>query len=60
MRRGIILLSLVAASLTFGYIVGYITGKRAADHYYAEHPVTLIQPIKLRAPEPVASIEEPK
>lgn len=36
---------------------GYVNGKRDADRYYAEHPVTLIQPLKLRAPEPVASLE---
>lgn len=39
---------------------GYELGKHDADRYYAEHPVTLIQPIKLRAPDPVASIEETK
>lgn len=39
---------------------GYYQGKRAADRYYAEHPVTLIQPLKLRAPEPAASVEEPR
>lgn len=29
---------------------GYFEGKHAADRYYAEHPVTLIQPLKYRVP----------
>lgn len=55
--------------------LGYVGGKRAADRWYARNipcsthcltypvqneGVTLIPPIRSRAPESVASVEEPK
>lgn len=57
MRQGLIFSGLMSLFCLMFFWAGYVNGKRDADRYYAEHPVTLIQPLKLRAPEPVASLE---
>lgn len=76
MRQGLIFSFLMALFCGMFMWAGYVNGKRDADRWYAQHPVTnyaplncpsegcepvtLTSPIKVRVPAPQAQIETPK